>query len=181
MGRSTSDYHDACLLESVIHLLSEAGRFDDALAILDERDAEYVDKHSSWFHTNRIGLLGEAGRYEEALAYAKTLPTDLYGLTSSSAWIPEQSGRVDEALGPLRADADVEAWEVAALLIKHGRAEEAMDSMPSIADLRAVGVARHVPLTTLSRRESSRHVRSIDRGPASRRTGVNDEEPESQA
>ncbi|MGW5932468.1 tetratricopeptide repeat protein [Streptomyces anulatus] len=137
VGRPTFDHHDACLLESVIHLLSEAGRFDDALAILDERDAAYIDEHPSWFHTNRIGLLGEAGRYEEALAYAKTLPTDVYGLTSSTAWILEQSGRVEEALGLLRADADVEAWEVAALLIKHGRAEEAMDSMPSIADLRA--------------------------------------------
>ncbi|WP_424921989.1 hypothetical protein [Streptomyces sp. wa1] len=137
VGRPTFDHHDACLLDGVIHLLSEAGRFDDALAILDERDAEYIDEHASWFHTNRIGLLGEAGRYEEALAYAKTLPTDVYGLTSSTAWILEQSGRVNEALGLLRADADVEAWEVAALLIKHGRAEEAMDNMPSFAELRA--------------------------------------------
>ncbi|MFI9724694.1 hypothetical protein [Streptomyces sp. NPDC052092] len=137
VGRPTFDYHDACLLEGVIHLLAEAGRFDDALAILDERDAEYIDEHASWFHMNRIGLLSEAGRYVEALAYAKTLPTDLYGLTSSSAWILEQSGRVEEALGLLRADADVEAWEAAALLVRHGRADEAIDSMPSIADLRA--------------------------------------------
>ncbi|MFE2453474.1 tetratricopeptide repeat protein [[Kitasatospora] papulosa] len=137
VGRPTFDHHDACLLDGVIHLLSEAGRFDDALAILDERDAEYIDEHASWFHTNRIGLLGEAGRYEEALAYAKTLPRNVYGLTSSTAWILEQSGRIDEALGLLRADADVEAWEVATLLIQHGRAEEAMDNMPSIAELRA--------------------------------------------
>lgn len=137
VGRPTFDHHDACLLESVIHLLAEAKRFDDALAILDERDAEYIDEHSSWFHTNRIGLLGEAGRYEEALAYATVLPTDLYGLTSSTAWILEQSGRVEEALGLLRADAEVEAWEVAALLVRHGRADEAIDGMPSIADLRA--------------------------------------------
>ncbi|WP_327248955.1 hypothetical protein [Streptomyces sp. NBC_01320] len=135
--RPTFDHHDACLLESVLHLLAEAGRFDDALAILDERDAEYIDEHSSWFHTNRIWLLGEAGRYEEALAHAAMLPTDLYGLTSSTAWILEQAGRVEEALGLLRADADVEAWEAAALLVRHGRADEAIDSMPSIADLRA--------------------------------------------
>ncbi|MFD3613105.1 tetratricopeptide repeat protein [Streptomyces atroolivaceus] len=137
VGRPTFDHHDACLLESVIHLLAEAGRFDDALAILDERDAEYIDEHPSWFHSNRIWLLGEAGRYEEALAYATVLPTDLYGLTSSTAWILEQSGRVEEALGLLRADADVPAWEAAALLVRHGRAEEAMGSMPTIADLRA--------------------------------------------
>ncbi|MFE7616990.1 hypothetical protein [Streptomyces sp. NPDC057496] len=137
VGRPTFDHHDACLLESVIHLLAEAGRFDDALAVLDERDADFIDEHPSWFHTNRIGLLGEAGRYEEALAHAKTLPTDLYGLTSSTAWILERAGRVEEALGLLRADADVEAWEVAALLVRNGRADEAIDGMPSIADLRA--------------------------------------------
>ncbi|MFF9572742.1 hypothetical protein [Streptomyces sp. NPDC014685] len=137
VGRPTFDHHDACLLESVIHLLAEAGCFDEALTILDERDADFIDEHPSWFHTNRIGLLGEAGRYEEALAHAKTLPTDLYGLTSSTAWILEQSGRVEEALDLLRADADVEAWEAAALLVRHGRADEAIDSMPSIADLRA--------------------------------------------
>ncbi|MGW0786298.1 tetratricopeptide repeat protein [Streptomyces sp. NPDC002913] len=136
-GRPTFDHHDACLLESVIHLLVDAGRFDDALNILDERDAEYIDEHTSWFHTNRIWLLGEAGRYEEALAYAAELPTDLYGLASSTAWILEQSGRVDEALGLLRADAGTDAWEVAALLIRHGRADEAIDGMPSIAELRA--------------------------------------------
>ncbi|MFD5970896.1 tetratricopeptide repeat protein (plasmid) [Streptomyces sp. NA03103] len=137
VGRPTFDHHDACLLESVIHLLAEAGRFDDALAILDERDAEYIDEHASWFHTTRIGLLGEAGRYEEALAYAGVLPTDLYGLTSSTAWILEQSGRVEEALGLLRADPEAEAWEVAALLVRHGRADEAIEGMPPIADLRA--------------------------------------------
>nr|WP_181396746.1 tetratricopeptide repeat protein [Streptomyces sp. FT05W] len=85
VGRPTFDHHDACLLDGVIHLLSEAGRFDDALAILDERDAECIDELASWFHTNRIGLLGEAGRYEDALAYAKTLPPDVYGPTSSTA------------------------------------------------------------------------------------------------
>ncbi|MFD8178004.1 hypothetical protein [Streptomyces sp. NPDC059709] len=137
VGRPTFDHHDACLLESVIHLLVEAGRFDDALAILDERDAEYIDEHASWFHTTRIGLLGEAGRYEEALAYAVALPTGLYGLTSSIAWILEQSGRVEEALGLLRADTEVEAWEAAALLVRHGRADEAIEGMPPIADLRA--------------------------------------------
>ncbi|MGW0782119.1 hypothetical protein [Streptomyces sp. NPDC002913] len=82
-------------------------------------------------------MLGEAGRYEEALAYAETLPSDLYGLTSSTAWVLEQSGRIEEALGLLRADAAADAWEAAALLVRHGRADEAIDSMPSIADLRA--------------------------------------------
>ncbi|NYV74051.1 tetratricopeptide repeat protein [Streptomyces sp. UH6] len=139
VGRPAFYDHDACLLERVLHLLAEAGRFDDALAVLDERDAEYVDEHPSWFHTNRIWLLGEAGRYEEALAYAAGLPTDLYGLTNSTAWILERSGRVEEALGLLRADDQVEAWEVAALLVRHGRAEEAMEGMPSIAELRAAG------------------------------------------
>ncbi|WP_260697034.1 hypothetical protein [Streptomyces sp. 130] len=137
VGRPTFGYHDACLLESVIHLLAEAGRYDDALAILDERDAEYVEEHSSWFHSNRIWLLGEAGRYGEALAYARTVPTGCYGLASSTAWILEELGRVEDALDLLRADPDVDAWEVAALLVRHGRADEAMDGMPSLADLRA--------------------------------------------
>ncbi|MFB8027285.1 MULTISPECIES: hypothetical protein [unclassified Streptomyces] len=73
------DHHAASLLESVVPLRSDSGRFDDALARLEERDAKYIDEHPSWFHTNRIALLGEAGRYEEALACAKTLPTDMYG------------------------------------------------------------------------------------------------------
>lgn len=37
----------------------------------------------------------------------------------------------------LWADAGTEAWEVAALLVRHRRADEAIDGMPSIADLRA--------------------------------------------
>ncbi|MFF1595587.1 hypothetical protein ACFVY0_47425, partial [Streptomyces sp. NPDC058286] len=70
VGRPTFDYHDACVLEGIIQLLHEAGRHDDALAMLDERDAEFINVHPSWFHSNRMWLLGEAGRDEEALAYA---------------------------------------------------------------------------------------------------------------
>lgn len=53
------------------------------------------------------------------------------------AWVLEQSGRIEEALGLLRADADADVREAAALLIRHGRADEAIDSMPAIADPRA--------------------------------------------
>ncbi|WP_405633844.1 hypothetical protein [Streptomyces sp. NBC_01174] len=62
VGHPTFDYHDACLMEGVIHLLYKSGRSDDAVAILDERDAEFVEEHPSWFHTNRLWLLGDAGR-----------------------------------------------------------------------------------------------------------------------
>ncbi|WP_330237527.1 tetratricopeptide repeat protein [Streptomyces sp. NBC_00525] len=137
VGRPTFDYHDACLLENVIHLLAEAGRYDIALGLLDERDAAYVEEHSHWFHSNRMWLLGEAGCYEEALAYARTLPTGFYGMASSTAWILEETGRVEEALDLLRVDPDTDAWESAALLVRHGRADEAMDGMPSLAELRA--------------------------------------------
>ncbi|WP_433570209.1 tetratricopeptide repeat protein [Streptomyces sp. CA-251247] len=135
VGRPTFDGDDACLLESVIHLLFEAGRPDDAVALLDERDAEFIAEHPSWFHSNRLWLLAEAGRYEEALAYAATLPSDLYGLTASTAGVLEQSGRVEEALALLRADGHVPAWEVAELLIKQGRATEAITGMPSLSEL----------------------------------------------
>ncbi|MFD6281347.1 tetratricopeptide repeat protein [Streptomyces sp. NPDC060209] len=142
VGRPTFDYHDACLLESIIHLLFETGRLDDAMAILDERDAEFIEEHPSWFHTNRLWLLGEAGRHEEALAYAATLPSDLYGLTASIAWLLEQSGHVEEALALLRSPADVPTWEVAELLIKQGRAAEAITNMPSISELHAASRRR---------------------------------------
>ncbi|GGT29150.1 hypothetical protein GCM10010254_57230 [Streptomyces chromofuscus] len=92
MGRPTFDYHDACLFEGIIHLLHEAGRLDDALALLDERSSEFVEEHSSWLSSNRIWLLGEAGRHEEALAYAGTLPPAMYGLTVSKVWILEEMG-----------------------------------------------------------------------------------------
>ncbi|MFG2662598.1 tetratricopeptide repeat protein, partial [Streptomyces sp. NPDC048425] len=54
VGRPTFDYHDACVLEGIIQLLHEAGRHDDALAMLDERDAEFINVHPSWFHSNRM-------------------------------------------------------------------------------------------------------------------------------
>ncbi|MFH8379035.1 hypothetical protein ACH4A7_36620 [Streptomyces cyaneofuscatus] len=137
VGRPTFDYHDACLFEGVIHLLHEAGRLDDALALLDERSAEFVEEHSSWFSSNRIWLLGEADRHEEALAYAGTLPPGMYGLTVSKAWILDEMGRVEEALALLRADTEVRPSEVAELLIRHGRAAEAIAGMPSLAEQHA--------------------------------------------
>ncbi|MFJ3439529.1 hypothetical protein ACIPMU_39210 [Streptomyces cyaneofuscatus] len=137
VGRPTFDYHDAWLFEGVIHLLHEAGRLDDALALLDERSAEFVEEHSSWFSSNRIWLLGEADRHEEALAYAGTLPPGMYGLTVSKAWILDEMGRVEEALALLRADTEVRPSEVAELLIRHGRAAEAIAGMPSLAEQHA--------------------------------------------
>ncbi|MGW2952670.1 tetratricopeptide repeat protein [Streptomyces eurythermus] len=137
VGRPTFEYHDACLFEGVIHLLHEAGRPDDAVALLDERSAEFVEEHPSWVSSNRMWLLGEAGRYAEALAYAETLPPDMYGLTVEKAWILEKSGRFDEALALLRSDAEVRPWEVADLLIRHGRAAEAVATMPSLAEQHA--------------------------------------------
>ncbi|MGW7198715.1 tetratricopeptide repeat protein [Streptomyces chryseus] len=142
VGRPTFDYHDACLFEGFIHLLREAGRLDDALALLDERSAEFVEEHSSWFCSNRIWLLGEADRHEEALAYAGTLPPDMYGLTVSKAWILDEMGRVEEALALLRADTEVRPSEVAELLIRRGRAAEAIAGMPSLAEQHAASRRR---------------------------------------
>ncbi|MFF9019615.1 tetratricopeptide repeat protein [Streptomyces eurythermus] len=146
VGRPTFEYHDACLFEGVIHLLHEAGRPDQAVALLDERSAEFVEEHASWFGSNRMWLLGEAGRHEEALAYAETLPSDTYGLTLDKAWILEEMGRVDEALALLRADPEVRPCEVAELLIRHGRAAEAIASMPSLAEQHAAGRRRDAAL-----------------------------------
>ncbi|WP_279329078.1 hypothetical protein [Streptomyces sp. OS603R] len=142
VGQPTFDHHDACLFDGVIHLLHEAGRLDDALELLDERSAEFVEEHSSWFSSNRIWLLGEAGRHEEALAYAGTLPPDMYGLTVSKAWILDEMGCVEEALALLRADTEVRPSEVAELLIRHGRAAEAIAGMPSLAEQHAAGRRR---------------------------------------
>ncbi len=117
-------------------------RLDDALELLDERSAEFVEEHSSWFSSNRIWLLGEAYEDEEALAYAETLPPDMYGLTVSKAWILDEMGRVEEALALLRADTEVRPSEVAELLIRHGRAAEAIAGMPSLAEQHAASRRR---------------------------------------
>ncbi|MEU9464915.1 hypothetical protein [Streptomyces sp. NPDC048312] len=146
VGRPTFDYHDACLFEGVIHLLHEAGRLDDALALLDERSAEFIEEHSSWFSSNRIWLLGEAGRHEEALAYAETLPPDTYGLTVSKAWILDEMGRLEDALALLRADTELQPSEVAELLIRHGRAAEAIAGMPSLAEHHAASRRREAAM-----------------------------------
>ncbi|GEC02348.1 hypothetical protein SSP24_00030 [Streptomyces spinoverrucosus] len=142
VGRPTFDYHDACLFEGIIHLLHEAGRLDDALALLDERSAEFVAEHSSWFSSNRIWLLGEAGRHEEALAYAERLSPGTYGLTVSKAWILEEMGCLEEALTLLRADTELRLSEVAELLIRHGRAAEAIAGMPSLTEQHAASRQR---------------------------------------
>lgn len=146
VGRPTFDDHDACLFEGVIHLLHEAGRLDDALTLLDERSAEFVEEHPSWFSSNRIWLLGEAGRHEEALAYAETLAPDLYGLTVSKASILQEMGRPEEALTVLRADSELRPSEVAELLIRQGRAAEAIAGMPSLAEEHAASRRRDAAL-----------------------------------
>ena len=135
VGRPTFDYHDACLLEGVIHLLYEAGRLDEALAILDERSAEFVEEHPWWFAPKRLWLLGEAGRYEEAFTYAATLPTDEYGLTETIAWLLEKSGRVQEAIDLLQTSDATSPSELADLLIRQGRAAEAVAGIPPLAEL----------------------------------------------
>ncbi|MER6523044.1 hypothetical protein ABT246_40310 [Streptomyces sp. NPDC001553] len=117
-----------------MRLLHEAGRPDDALALLDERSAEFIEEHPSWFSSNRIWLLGEAGRHEEALAYAQTLQPDTYGLRTGQAWILEEMGRIEEALTLLRADTELRSSRVAELVIRQGRAAEAVAGMPSLPD-----------------------------------------------
>ncbi|MER6345997.1 tetratricopeptide repeat protein [Streptomyces sp. NPDC001595] len=144
VGRPTFDCHDACLLEGVVHLLYEAGRLDEAVAVLDERSTEFVEEHSSWWALNRLWLLGEAGRYEEALAFAATLPSGEYGVAETTAWLMGESGRVEEAIDLLRDSGnDVEAAE---LLVRHGRAAEAIAGLPSLSELREAARRRDAAL-----------------------------------
>ncbi|MBC9719622.1 hypothetical protein H9Y04_44860 [Streptomyces sp. TRM66268-LWL] len=65
VARPTFEYHDDSLLESILHLLQEAGRADDAIALLDERSPEYIEEQYDWYPSQRMWLLGKAGRYEE--------------------------------------------------------------------------------------------------------------------
>ncbi|GAA4830141.1 hypothetical protein GCM10023235_00080 [Kitasatospora terrestris] len=142
VGRPTFDYHDACLLEGVIHLLQEAGRPEDALALLDERSTEFVEDHFSWLSSNRLWLLGEAGRYDEALEYAATLPADEYRLLETKAWLLADSGRVEEALALLRAGGTAHLSDLAEILATHGRAAEALAVLPMVAEQRAAKEAK---------------------------------------
>jgi tetratricopeptide (TPR) repeat protein len=146
VGRPTFDYHDACLLEGIIHLLYDAGRIDDALAILDERSTEFVEEHASWFASNRLWLMGEACQYEEALAYAATLPADQYGLTETTAWLLEKSGRAEEAIDLLRANHSERPLELTELLIRQGRAAEAIAGTPSLSELHEAARRRDAAL-----------------------------------
>ncbi|MER6678511.1 hypothetical protein [Streptomyces sp. NPDC000983] len=142
VGRPVFDDFDICLLPSVLELLCKAGRPDDALALLDERSDEFFEEHASWIGSNRIWVLVETGRYEEALAYAGTLPPDMYGLTAGKAWILEETGRLEEAIALLRADTGARGSALAELLIRHGRAAEAVAGMPSLAELHAASRRR---------------------------------------
>ncbi|MFE3760395.1 hypothetical protein ACFXPI_01300 [Streptomyces sp. NPDC059104] len=135
VGRATFDGHDACLLDAVIRLLHDAGRFEDALALLDERTAEFVEEHADWVGSNRLCLLGEAGRLDEALAYAETLPVDQYRLAETTAWLLGEAGRADEAIDLLRAGGIETARGLAEFLIRQGRADEAIAALPSLAVL----------------------------------------------
>ncbi|MCL7379764.1 hypothetical protein [Streptomyces sp. 35G-GA-8] len=66
----------------------------------------------------------------------------MYGLTVSKAWILEEMGRVEEAVTLLRADTELRPSEVAELLIRHGRAAEAIAGMPSVAEQHAASRRR---------------------------------------
>ncbi|WP_307813129.1 hypothetical protein [Streptomyces sp. N35] len=136
-ARPTFEEHDGSLLESILHLLQEAGRADDAVALLDERSPEYIEEQYDWFPSQRMWLLGEAGRYEEGLAYAATVPIDEYGLRGQKAWLLAGAGRLDEALDLLRPHTR-DFFDLAYLLIENGRAGEAITAMPPLAELRAV-------------------------------------------
>ncbi|GAA2905935.1 hypothetical protein GCM10010478_00420 [Streptomyces erythrogriseus] len=46
-------------------------------------------------------------------------------------------GRIEKALGLLRSDTEVQPSEMAELLIRHGRAAEAVAGMPSLAEQHA--------------------------------------------
>ncbi|MGI5248687.1 tetratricopeptide repeat protein [Actinacidiphila glaucinigra] len=136
VGQPVFDDHDVCLLTGVIQLLFVAGRSEKALAILEDRSPEFVEEQPSWFASNRLWLLGEVGRYEEALAYAATQPEDLYGLARTTAWLLEESGRIEEAIDLLKGRSGEEPGDLAELLIRRGRAAEAIAGMPSLSTLR---------------------------------------------
>ncbi|MBC9715717.1 hypothetical protein H9Y04_24540 [Streptomyces sp. TRM66268-LWL] len=64
------------------------------------------------------------------------MPIDEYGLRGQHAWLLAGAGRLNEALDLLRPHVR-DFFDLAYLLIEHGRADEAIDCMPPLAELRA--------------------------------------------
>lgn len=134
VGQPTFDHDDTVILESTLHLLVVSGRTGQALELLDERSAKFIEEHSSWLTSMRLWLLGENGQYPEALSTAAAVSPDKRAdFADLIARLMEQSGRVDEAINLLLSTESCRPWEVAELLIRHGRPAAAITGMPAIS------------------------------------------------
>jgi hypothetical protein len=135
-ARPTFDHvHGESLLETVVHLLVEHGRPDWALELLDGCGEEFVREKLDWIRSVRWRLMGETGRSREGIAEIEPVRArEPDQWDQSLAWLLERDGRVDEAVEVLRTSMEFgSARELALLLIRQGRAAEAVADFPTVA------------------------------------------------
>jgi len=155
-GRPTFGHFDGNdLLPVLTDMLVEAGRAGRAVELVEQYRAEHIEGDRSgdaeedhadyvaeqlwWIRPLRWRLLGAAGRHREAIDEIGAQPAeernrhpDLLGR------LLEGHGRADEAAELLRSTGTVEAVEaLAGLLLRQGRAAEAVAAAPALAVRRA--------------------------------------------
>lgn len=124
---------DGNLLESALHLLADHGRPDLALALLTECGGAWLRKDPLWVRSNRWWLMGEAGRSREAVAEIEAELEAARPDTEPGEWdidlavLLEKDGRVEEALELLRSSVTYGAvGELTHMLVRQGRPAEAV-------------------------------------------------------
>ncbi|MGW4250944.1 tetratricopeptide repeat protein [Streptomyces californicus] len=135
------------LLQSTVVVLAEHGRHDQALCLLEERSAEFLEESAHWVPSTRWWLMGESGRSRDAIAEIEATPElEPEERDTTLAWLLAQDGRLDEAIGLLRScsggDPTRLATQLAGLLVRRDRPLEALAVIPGIAPGREAEMRR---------------------------------------
>ncbi|MCF2527776.1 hypothetical protein [Yinghuangia soli] len=128
---SRSDHN---LLQSALLLLAEHERHDEALALTENRSAEFkADNEECWLRSSRWWLMGETGRADAALAELEGLPPErVADREGTLAWLLARAGRTEEAIALLRRLPGITAvCDLALALIDQGRCAEALAALPA--------------------------------------------------
>jgi tetratricopeptide (TPR) repeat protein len=126
-----ADADCSCMLVSLLKLMADHGRAEDALGLLTDISLNAdPDLRDSLTHS-RIWLLGETGRPDEAMAEAQALAENGYPSRAATvARLLAQEGRLDEAIAVLQESSSTRGSDrhaLAHLLIRQGRPGEAIE------------------------------------------------------
>lgn len=122
------------LLQSTVMMLAEHGCHDQALQLLEERSAEFLEESAHWVPSSRWWLMGESGRCRDAIAEIEATPElEPEERGPTLAWLLAQDGSLDEAIDLLRSCSGDHATQLAGLLVRRNRPLEALAVIPGIA------------------------------------------------